>query len=60
MLREKLNVIYACLEIDAIKNKLGDECAQFLPIIHVVYGCDTISNSFEIGKDSCFPQYKCN
>ena len=50
MITEKLNAKDPCLDIKAIKSKLGDECSQYIPVIHARSGCDTTSKLFGIGK----------
>ena len=52
MITEKQNAKHHCLDINAIRSKLGDECAQWLPAIHAMSGCDTTSKLFGIGKST--------
>ena len=50
MITEKQNAKHPCLDIKDIRNNLGDECAQYLPVIHAMSSCDTTSKPFGIGK----------
>ena len=50
MVTDKTNAKYSCLDIKAIRNKLGDECAKYLPVLHAISGCDTTSKLYGIGK----------
>ena len=52
LLTEKQNAKHPCLDIIAIRSKLGDECSQYLPVIHAMSGCDTTSKLYGIGKST--------
>ena len=52
MIAEKLNAKDPCLDIKAIISKLGDECPQYIPVIHAISGCDTTSKLFGSGKST--------
>ena len=50
MITEKHNAKHPCLDVKAIRSKLGDDCAEYLPVIHAISGCATTSKLFGIGK----------
>ena len=41
MVTDKPNVSNPCIEINAIREKLGDDYANSLPVLHAISGCDT-------------------
>jgi hypothetical protein len=58
MVTEKQNAKHPCLDINAIRDKLGDEYARFLPVLHAISGCDTTSKLYGIGKVTVLKKYK--
>ena len=58
MVTEKTTSKHPLIDIKAIREKLGEECAKVLPVIHAISGCDTTSKPFGIGKVSIMK--KCN
>ena len=50
MVTEKEKAKNPCININAIRAKLGDEYAKFLPVLHAISGCDTTSQLHGIGK----------
>ena len=52
MITDKQNAKYPCLDIQAIRSKLGEEIAPILPVLHAISGCDTTSKLFGIGKST--------
>ena len=38
--------------ISTIRSQLGNECAQYLLLLHAISGCDTTSKPFVIGKNT--------
>ena len=50
MVTDKQNAKNPCLDIKAIKSKLGNDIAKYLPVLHAISGCDTTSKPFNIGK----------
>ena len=50
MVTDKQNAKNPCLDIKAIKSKLDNDCAEYLPVLHAISGCDTTSRPFNIGK----------
>ena len=49
---EKINANYPVWNILLLKKKLGEETCHVLPFIHAIFGCDTTSRLFGIGKSS--------
>ena len=58
MITEKHNAKHPCLDVKAIRSKLGDDCAKYLPVIHAISGCDTTSKLFGIGKSTIMTKRK--
>ena len=52
MITEKTNSKHPILDIKSIRDKLGNDCAKCLPVIHAISGCDTTSKLFGIGKST--------
>ena len=52
MITEKRNAKHPILDIKSIRDKLGNDCAKCLPVIHAISGCDTTSKLFGIGKST--------
>ena len=50
MVTDKGGAKNPCININAIRAKLGDEYAKFLPVLHAISGCDTTSRLHGIGK----------
>ena len=50
MVTDKPNANYPCIYINAIRDELGDEYANCLPVLHAISGCDTTSRLHGIGK----------
>ena len=48
MVTEKQNDNNLCLDINAIRDKIGEEYAQILPVLHATSGCDTTSKLYSI------------
>ena len=46
MITEKQNAKHPCLDIKAIRSRFGENCVQYLPVIHAMSGCDTTSKLF--------------
>ena len=57
MVTDKQNAKHLCLDINAIRDKLGDEYARFLPVLHAISGCDTRSKLYGIGKFTVQKKY---
>lgn len=52
MITDKQNAKNKCLDIKAIRIKLGEEISPILPVLHAISGCDTTSKLFGIGKST--------
>ena len=50
MVTDKKNAKHPCLDINAIRSQLGNDCVQYLPLLHAISGCDTTSKPYGIGK----------
>ena len=58
MVTEKQNAKHPWLDINAIRDKIGEEYAQFLPVLHAISGCDTTSMLYGIGKIKVLKKHK--
>ena len=58
MVTEKQNDNHLCLDINAIRDKIGEEYAQFLPVLHEISGCNTTSKLYSIGKIKILKKHK--
>ena len=52
MITEKTNSKHPILDIKSIRDKLGNDCAKCLSVMHAISGCDTTSKPFVIGKST--------
>ena len=50
MVTDKPNVSNPCIDINAIRENLGDEYAYSLPVLHAISGCETTPRLHSIGK----------
>ena len=49
MITEKKNSKHPILDINYIRDKLGNDCAKCPSVMHAISGCDTTSKPFVIG-----------